>query len=424
MKRSLTGIVAATCSTHAQSSPISCGLAHCRARRSSASGGSISDDRLGCEHPLAMSRRNSMIRQDFSETSEGTDREAGRRDIITRSMQTDLPGHDLIAQGLDDLVAGAETAAALLVSIGAPRLRQLGLQVADPIPGSEHRLYELLRRNDPDSAHSRYNALLRRLVSFERAWHARASRRDTHTAVHEGAGPRGGPVRTGVLTGGATAVLYGWRESTIDVDTKRVADLDRVFRTIPEIKERLQINIELASPDDFIPVREGWEDRSPFIVQEGQLVFRHFDLYAQALSKIERGHAQDEGDVRALLDRDLVDRVKLLEYFSAIEPRLYRYPAIDPSRVPASRGAGGTPVGPGLHTRSIRYLSKRDRPGWPRIVHYFESDVVVTERHLPAGAPFLRCGAVGLVDERVGVERASRGAGGAPGNSWKLTVPR
>jgi hypothetical protein len=84
-------------------------------------------------------------------------------------MQTDLPGYDLIAQGLDDLVAGAETAEALLVSIGAPRLRQLGLEVGDPIPGSEHRLYELLRRSDPDSAHSRYNALVRRLVSFERA---------------------------------------------------------------------------------------------------------------------------------------------------------------------------------------------------------------------------------------------------------------
>ena len=50
---------------------------------------------------------------------------------------------------------------------------------------------------------------------------------------------------------------------------KMVPDLDRVFRAIPEIKERLQINIELASPDDFIPVREGWEDRSPFIAQEG-----------------------------------------------------------------------------------------------------------------------------------------------------------
>ena len=84
-------------------------------------------------------------------------------------MRTDLPGHDLIAQGLDDLVAGVETAAALLVSIGAPRLRQLGLQITDPIPGSEHRLYELLSRSDPDSAHSRYNALVRRLVSFERA---------------------------------------------------------------------------------------------------------------------------------------------------------------------------------------------------------------------------------------------------------------
>ena len=92
--------------------------------------------------------------------------------------------------------------------------------------------------------------------------------RDTHTAVHEGAGPRSGPARTRVHDGRATAVLYGWRESTIDVDMKMVPDLDRVFRTIPEIKERLQINIELASPDDFIPVREGWEDRSPFIAQE------------------------------------------------------------------------------------------------------------------------------------------------------------
>ena len=84
-------------------------------------------------------------------------------------MRDDLPGRDLIAQGLDDLAAGAETAAALLVSIGAPRLGQLGLPVHDPIPGSEHRLYALLSRTDPDSAHSRYNALIRRLVSFERA---------------------------------------------------------------------------------------------------------------------------------------------------------------------------------------------------------------------------------------------------------------
>jgi hypothetical protein len=132
------------------------------------------------------------------------------------------------------------------------------------------------------------------------------------------------------LAGGATAVLYGWRASTIDVDLKIVPDSDRVLRAIPEIKERLQVNVELASPDDFIPVREGWEERSPFIVREGQLGFHHFDLFAQALSKIERGHDQDLADVHEMLRRGLVDRAGLLAYFAAIEPNLYRYPAIDP----------------------------------------------------------------------------------------------
>jgi Nucleotidyltransferase of unknown function (DUF6036) len=142
------------------------------------------------------------------------------------------------------------------------------------------------------------------------------------------------------LTGGATAVLYGWRESTIDVDMKMVPDLDRVFRAIPEIKERLQINIELASPDDFVPVREGWEDRSPFIAQEGPLTFCHFDLYAQALAKIERGHAQDEGDVREMFDRGLVDRTAAVSV-----------PRDRSCRFPAGRGAGGPRVGSGLQTR-------------------------------------------------------------------------
>ncbi len=133
------------------------------------------------------------------------------------------------------------------------------------------------------------------------------------------------------LTGGATAVLHGWRESTIDIDIKIVPDADAVFRAIPALKERLRMNVELAAPDDFIPVRDGWEDRSPFIVREGRMSFHHFDLYAQALAKIERGHAQDVLDVRALLDRRLVDRTALMTYFDAVEPRLYRYPAIDPA---------------------------------------------------------------------------------------------
>ncbi len=79
-----------------------------------------------------------------------------------------LPGGRLVAKGLDDLANGRESVEALLVASGRPRLERLGLAV--PIVESpEHRLYELLARSDPDSAHSRYNALLRRLISFERA---------------------------------------------------------------------------------------------------------------------------------------------------------------------------------------------------------------------------------------------------------------
>ena len=80
-----------------------------------------------------------------------------------------LPGQDLIHTGLRDLSRGEESVPALLVSIGAPRLRRLGYALAEPIPLPELRLYELLRQSDPDSAHARYNALVRRLVSFERA---------------------------------------------------------------------------------------------------------------------------------------------------------------------------------------------------------------------------------------------------------------
>ena len=133
------------------------------------------------------------------------------------------------------------------------------------------------------------------------------------------------------FTGGATAVLHGWRASTIDIDVKFVPERDELFRAIPDLKERLHMNVELASPVDFIPVRTDWEARSPFIAQEGPVSFHHFDLAAQALAKIERGHSQDLEDVRELLRRGLVDPAGLSAYFDAIKPELYRYPALDPS---------------------------------------------------------------------------------------------
>jgi Nucleotidyltransferase of unknown function (DUF6036) len=132
------------------------------------------------------------------------------------------------------------------------------------------------------------------------------------------------------FTGGATAVLLGWRASTIDVDVQLVPDRDDLLRAIARLKEQLQINVELASPAHFIPELPGWETRSVFITREERVSFYHYDFYAQALSKIERGHAQDQVDVAAMLTEGRVVPERLRELFEAIVPQLHRYPAIDP----------------------------------------------------------------------------------------------
>jgi hypothetical protein len=138
------------------------------------------------------------------------------------------------------------------------------------------------------------------------------------------------------FTGGGTAVLYGWRMMTIDLDLKADPEPPGFFEAIAELKDKIDLNIELASPDDFLPPLPGWKDRSVFIARRGELDFYHYDLYAQALSKIERGHARDVNDVQMMLTRGLVLRERLLELFQAIEPQLIRYPAIDPPSLRAA----------------------------------------------------------------------------------------
>jgi len=131
------------------------------------------------------------------------------------------------------------------------------------------------------------------------------------------------------LVGGATSVLFGWRDSTIDVDLKIIPDADDILRQLPLLKEQLKINIELASPDDFIPPLPGWRERSRFIGREGPLEFFHYDFYAQALAKIERGHGADLQDVNKMIEEKLIEPARLRQFFEAIEDRLYKYPAID-----------------------------------------------------------------------------------------------
>jgi hypothetical protein len=133
------------------------------------------------------------------------------------------------------------------------------------------------------------------------------------------------------LTGGATAVLEGWRASTVDVDVRFEPESDALLRELAGLKERLGINVELASPPDFIPELPGWRERSPLVFRAGNVDVHHFDPYSQALSKIERGFAHDLADVEQLLGSGLVDPERLAQLFEAIEPYLYRYPAIDPA---------------------------------------------------------------------------------------------
>ena len=89
-------------------------------------------------------------------------------------IRPDLPGADLVAKGIDDLRRGECTVEALLVAVGAPRLRGTGLDVPACPENPELALYAAVGKREPGNTHSRYNALIRRLVSFERALEALA----------------------------------------------------------------------------------------------------------------------------------------------------------------------------------------------------------------------------------------------------------
>jgi len=159
--------------------------------------------------------------------------------------------------------------------------------------------------------------------------------------ARELAAAAGGPT-TVYLTGGATAVIEGWRESTVDVDLRLEPDSDALLRKIAEVKDQLDINVELVSPPDFVPELPGWRERSPFVFAEGDITVRHFDPYSQALAKVARGFDQDLLDVEAMVARGLVDSERLLELFAEVESQLFRYPAInaDPLRVQVRRAFG------------------------------------------------------------------------------------
>jgi hypothetical protein len=131
------------------------------------------------------------------------------------------------------------------------------------------------------------------------------------------------------ITGGGSALLLGWRETTIDIDLKFDPEPAGVFDAIPGLKRALHINVELAAPSDFLPPLEQWRERSRFIGKYGPVEVYHYDFLSQALSKLERGHAKDLLDVTEMLRRKLATPEELLAYAEAIRSEIKRYPAVD-----------------------------------------------------------------------------------------------
>ena len=131
------------------------------------------------------------------------------------------------------------------------------------------------------------------------------------------------------LVGGASAVLVGWRETNAGVDLKLDPEPGGVFEAIAQTKDKLGLHVQLAATDDFIPALPDWRERSVFVVRHGVVDFLHYDFYAQALAKIERGHDLDLQDVAAMHRRGLIEGPRLAAFFRAIEGDLLRFPEID-----------------------------------------------------------------------------------------------
>jgi hypothetical protein len=131
------------------------------------------------------------------------------------------------------------------------------------------------------------------------------------------------------FTGGVSALLIGWRTSTVDIDIRLDPEPSGIFEAITKLKQELNINIELASPQDFLPPLPQWRDRSVFIGKRGQISFYHYDFTAQALAKLSRGFDRDIKDVEAMYEQNLFSLSKLKDCFEEIAPELIRFPSLN-----------------------------------------------------------------------------------------------
>lgn len=138
--------------------------------------------------------------------------------------------------------------------------------------------------------------------------------------------PGRGPYRV-YFVGGGTAVYLGWRRSSIDIGL--CADSEAIFRDIQQVKQLLNINIEFARPEDFVPPLEGSSNRHVYIDTIRPVTFYHYDPCAQCFSKIVRGFQRDIDDAREFIRSGMVDPERLRSLVASIPEREFaRYPSL------------------------------------------------------------------------------------------------
>jgi hypothetical protein len=143
--------------------------------------------------------------------------------------------------------------------------------------------------------------------------------------------PRVGDHRV-YLVGGSTAVFAGWRRSSVDADL--YVPKGETLRDVQGIKERLEVNVEFARPEHFVPPLAGSEDRHLFIETIGTVSFYHYDPYAQILSKVVRGFHRDLADADRFITSGMVDPGRLRVLVNGISDETYaKYPALSRSAV-------------------------------------------------------------------------------------------
>lgn len=140
------------------------------------------------------------------------------------------------------------------------------------------------------------------------------------------------------FVGGGTAVYLGWRRSSIDIGL--CVDGEAVFRDIQGVKEQLNINIEFARPEDFVPPLDGSADRHVHIDTVRSVTFYHYDPYAQCFSKVVRGFQRDLDDAREFIRSGMVDPERLRSLVASIPDAAFaRYPNLSRTAVENAVGA-------------------------------------------------------------------------------------